>query len=72
MKKVKIDFEKLKGALWRKHHQVAADLGIHRSSLSRKINAKRSITIDELNLIAEALGRNTMDFLVEIDEKAGN
>ena len=67
MKQITIDYEKLKGAVWGKQPQVAAELGIHPQSLSSKLNKRIRLQLDELNKIAEALGRDTMEFLREME-----
>lgn len=67
MKRVIIDRERLKGVLWGKHLIVAELLGIHKNTLSRKINAKRGLHLEELNQIAEAIGRDTTDFLKVVE-----
>ena len=67
MKQITIDFEKLKGAVWGKQPQVAAALGIHAQTLSGKMNKKSRLHLNELNTIAEALGRDTMEFLREVE-----
>ncbi len=74
MKEIVIDFERLKGALWGKQPQVAAALGIHPHTFSAKMNRKSRLHLDELNTIARALKRDTMEFLKEVeidDAKAG-
>ena len=67
MKTIIIDRERLKGALWGQHLTVAESLGIHKNTLSRKINAKRGLHLEELNQIAETLGRDTTDFLKVVE-----
>jgi hypothetical protein len=67
MKILTIDTEKLRGALWGKQPAIAPKLGIHHNTLSRKLNSDRGFRLDELNKIAVALGRNTMEFLKEVD-----
>jgi len=63
MKQIAIDFEKLKGAVWGKQPEVATKLGIHPHTLSAKMNRKSRLHLEELNQIAEAIGRDTTDFL---------
>ena len=60
-----IDREKLRGALWGKRDVVAEALQIAPSSLSRKISGGRELTLGDLNQIARALGRDTMEFIIE-------
>ena len=63
MKQLEIDFEKLRGAIWGRRSDVASYLGIQPESLSRKLHAERRLTIEELNKIAEALGRDATEFV---------
>ena len=55
--------ERLKGALSGKQPEIATKVGIHAKTLNRKINNKGRLHLDELNKIAEALGRDTTEFL---------
>lgn len=64
-KELYIDREKLRGALWGKRDVVALALQIAPSSLSRKISGGRELTLGDLNQIARALGRDTMEFIIE-------
>ena len=63
MKRLEIDLEKLRGAIWGRRSDVALYLGIQPESLSRKLHAERRLTIEELNKIAESLGRDTIEFV---------
>ena len=67
MKEVTIDYERLKGAVTgaRLGVKLADHLGIHKGSLSRKLNSSIPIPLEELNKISQFLGRDTMDFLME-------
>ena len=67
MKKLTIDTEKLRGAMWKKRTQIATELGMHPNSLTRKLSGNRRFYLDELNTIAGALGRDTMEFLREVE-----
>lgn len=67
MKKVIIDMERLKGALWGKQPCIAGALGIHTKTFNRKVNNKSRLHLDELNIIAETLGRDTTDFLKVVE-----
>lgn len=69
MKRLKIDKQKLRGAIWGKRAKVASFLGIHPNSLSRKINGKQPLTIEELNDIASVLSQDTIEFLQEEKEE---
>ena len=70
MKKVHIDFERLKGALSGKQREIAKKIGVTQATLSYKVNRHRKMTLEELNVIAGALERNTTDFLIFEDEEA--
>jgi plasmid maintenance system antidote protein VapI len=71
-----IDRERLRGALWGNRDMVADALQIAPSSLSRKIHHGRQLTLDDLNQIARALGRDTQEFIIEremeSDDSDGN
>ncbi|HIE29499.1 TPA: XRE family transcriptional regulator [Candidatus Poribacteria bacterium] len=69
MNRLKVDSQKLRGAIWGKRAKVASFLGIHPNSLSRKINGKQPLTIEELNEIASYLNQDTKEFLKEVPEK---
>lgn len=62
-----IDFEKLKGAVWGKQPKIAAKLGVHVNTLNRKINQRGRLYLEDLNKIAVALGRNTSEFITEVE-----
>jgi len=64
-KELYIDREKLRGALWGKRDVVAEALSIAPSSLSRKVSGGRELTLEDLNQIARALGRDTVEFVIE-------
>lgn len=61
MEKPHFDIEKLRGLLWGKHQLVAKHLGTRHESLIRKLKTG-DFTIDDLDKIGEALGRDTADF----------
>ncbi len=65
MKKLNINWELLRGATYRKQRELAEKMGITQPTLSLKLNRQRGLTLDDLNRIAEALGRDTMDFIIE-------
>ena len=65
MKVLKVDIEKLKGALYGKRSRVAEFMDIHPESLSRKLKLDSSFRIEDLNQIAIALNRNASDFIFE-------
>jgi transcriptional regulator with XRE-family HTH domain len=62
-----INLEQLRGAVYGEGREIAERLNISRVNLSNKIRGKVPMTLDELNIIAKYLDRNTSDFLVEID-----
>jgi len=68
MKRLEVDRQKLKGAIWGKRAEAASFLGIHPNSLSRKINGKQPLKIEELNEIASYLNQDTIEFLIEVPE----
>lgn len=71
MKRLKVDKQKLKGAIWGKRIKIASFLGIHPDSLSRKINGKQPLTIEELNEIASYLNQDAKEFLIEVAKDKG-
>ena len=73
MKGFFIDYERLRGAIGRRQEEIAHVLGIHRTSLSRKIHGKHKLTLDEMNKIAYFLGRDACDFIIETEmDRDGN
>jgi hypothetical protein len=56
------DIEKLRGLLWGKHQLVAKHLGIRHESLLRKLKTG-DFTIDDLDKIGKALGRDVVDLV---------
>ncbi len=62
MEKPNFDIDKLRGMLWGKHQLVAEDLGIRHESLLRKLKAG-DFTVDDLDKIGKALGRNVADLV---------
>ena len=64
MKKVTIDFEKLRGALAGRQTTIAKKIGMTQGALSHKVHARRPLPLDELNRIADAIERDTVDFLI--------
>ena len=62
---IKINWELLRGAMYRKQSMIAQKLGVTQPTLSNKLSGRRSLTLDDLNQIALALERNTSDFLIE-------
>jgi hypothetical protein len=62
MEKPHFDNEKLRGMLWGKHQLVAKHLGIRHESLLRKLKTG-DFTIDDLDKIGKALGRDVADFV---------
>ncbi len=64
---VKIDYDRLKGSTSGKGAGIAAHLSIHQTTLSRKLNGKMTLTLDELNAIAKYLKHDTEYFLMKFD-----
>jgi hypothetical protein len=62
MEKPNFDIDKLRGMLWGKHQLVAEHLGIRHESLLRKLKAG-DFTVDDLDKIGKALGRNVADLV---------
>ncbi len=69
MNKIFIDHEKLRGAIWGHRRQIAEALGLHETSVSRKISGRQNLTLDELNTIAGVLRRDASDFLYLTDDE---
>ena len=69
MKRLKVDRQRLKGAIGGKRAEIASFLGIHPNSLSRKINGKQPLKMEELNEIASYLNQDTIEFLIEVPEE---
>ena len=67
---VEIDKQTLKQAIRGKRNDVAAHLGLHPNSISRKLSGKQEITIDEINQIADFLKRDATDFVILNDSEA--
>jgi plasmid maintenance system antidote protein VapI len=64
---IEIDRKKLKHAMHGKRDAVAAHLGLHPNSISRKLSGKQVMMIDEINRIADFLGHDATDFLILSD-----
>ncbi|MFC1715972.1 hypothetical protein ACFL6S_20045 [Candidatus Poribacteria bacterium] len=62
MEKLHFDIDKLRGMLWGKHQLVAKHLGIRHESLLRKLKAG-DFTVDDLDKIGKALGRDVADLV---------
>jgi hypothetical protein len=62
MEKPHFDIEKLRGILWGKHQLVAKHLGIRHELLLRKLKTG-DFTIDDLEKIGQALGRDVAAFV---------
>lgn len=67
MKLLQINQPKLKQAIWGQRNNIANLLGVHPVSVSRKIHGKQSLTLDELNLLAQYLNQSTMNFIYEVE-----
>lgn len=62
MGKPNIDIEKLRGMLWGKHKLVAKHMGIRDELLLNKLKTG-NFTLEELNKIGKALGRDVVNFV---------
>ena len=62
MEKPHFDIEKLRGMLWGKHQLVAKHMGIRHELLLRKLKTE-DFTVDDLDKIGIALGRDVADFV---------
>ena len=72
MKQIRIDYDRLRYATFRHGTELAAKLGIHQTSFSRKVTGKIGITLDEINQIAVYLGMDADRFIeiyTEADEE---
>ena len=65
-KKIVLNTKKIRKECYGRGQELAEELGIHRVTLSRKLNAKLDITLRELNTISEHLERDVSDFLIEV------
>ena len=52
MKKIGLDKGKIKNLIWGRFPEIALEMGISTTSLSRKINGSQPLSIDELNRLA--------------------
>lgn len=68
MKKIFIDWERLRGAVQGKQIEIAEKVGISQPTLSLKLRKQRKISFDELNKIADALNRDTIDFIIQAEK----
>lgn len=67
MKGLFINYPKLRAIAWGKSRELQSALKINSSSVSRKINGKQKLALDELNTIARVIGVDVLDF-VEVGE----
>ena len=58
MKGLKVDLERLRGALTRQGVRKAEHLGIHQVTVSRKLHGVQPLTIDDFFEIARFLSRD--------------
>lgn len=63
-----VDLEKLRKATWGHGRDLSRILGITERSLSRKLNRKQPIIIDEINKILCHLDFDARDFVYFIDD----
>lgn len=70
MKRIEIDYEKLKTATAGRQQQLAEVFGVGQPAVSQWVNGRRKISLDKLNKIAEFLKRDTLEFLIEVDARS--
>ena len=63
MKILFIDYPKLRAVAWGKSHEIQSALGINSASVSRKINGKQKVALEELNTIAQVIDVDVTDFV---------
>ena len=63
-KRVYVDRQKLTDALSVHHDEIAAQLALHPTTLRKKVSGVYPLSLEELNDIADTLGRDTTDFLI--------
>lgn len=65
MRRIRIDYDRLAGAMRGKIDAYTKHFGVHRNTVSAKINATRKdFKIEDLNRFAEFLERDPMDFVI--------
>lgn len=69
MKMIKIDLEKLKGALSKQQAQIAEAAGWRLNTLSRKLNGHLGLSLDDLNKICRVAKREPAEFIIFVEDK---
>jgi transcriptional regulator with XRE-family HTH domain len=64
-----VNMERLRRATHGHGLELQQVLGISKNSLSRKLNGFQPISIDEINIIIEALNLDARDFVYFVDTK---
>ena len=64
LKAVRIDIERLKGALSRRQTEVANKIGLTLNTLSRKLNGRVKFSLEDLNKVCLAISREPAEFLI--------
>ena len=63
-----VDLEKLRRATWGHGEMLTQALSTTKRSLSRKLNKRQPILIDEINTIIDTLNLDARDFVYFIDQ----
>lgn len=67
MRRIKVDTEKLYGAMRGRIREFCQWKGKHPNTISNKLNGHTKIHFEDLNDFAEFLGRNAIEFLEEVE-----
>ena len=68
MKRAEINLELLKGALSQKQTYVAGQIGWQLNTISRKLNGRIGLSLDDLNQICRTIGREPAEFIKFVEE----
>jgi len=64
-----VDLDKLRREVWGEREKVAQALSIAKNTVSRKLNQRIPIGIDEINKIIRVLNLDARDFVYFIDNE---
>jgi hypothetical protein len=64
MEGVFYDYDRLRGAILGRIKEIGTVIGVSESTMQRKLAGKVKLQLDELNLIAHHLGKDTQFFLI--------
>lgn len=64
-----VDLNKIRREVWGKRDQVADALNLAKNTVSRKLNQRIPISIDEINTIIRVLNLDARDFVYFIDHE---